>query len=114
MFSETLFWMCDGGRYSAPFSGRVTGVLGAEEITGYFWDRDQAEHRAQPHHAEGIPDVRRFHAAARPQDFRLIMATIPVAKDFRRRHRHRAQGREDRDRHRARAKGSTFPARWTS
>ena len=22
VFSETIFWMCDGGRYSAPFIGR--------------------------------------------------------------------------------------------
>jgi hypothetical protein len=81
VFSETLFWMCDGGRYSAPFNGRATGVLGAEEITGYFWEgiKPSIEPNAIAQKVyRTTVDFRR----GTPQDFRLIMAAIPVSKDF--------------------------------
>jgi hypothetical protein len=73
--------MCDGGRYSAPFSGRATGVLGAEEITGYFWEGIKPS--TEPNHItqKGYRTAVDFRRGA-PQDFRLIMATIPVSKDF--------------------------------
>jgi hypothetical protein len=81
VFSETIFWMCDGGRYSAPFNGRATGVLGTEEITGYFWmglkPSIEPNHLAQKGYQTSI----QFRKDV-PQDFRLIMGTIPVAKDF--------------------------------
>jgi hypothetical protein len=81
VFSETIFWMCDGGGYSAPFSGRVTGVLGAEEITGYFWLGIKPS--VEPNHLmeKGYKTFVEFRREA-PQDFRLIMGTIPVEKDF--------------------------------
>ena len=81
VFSETLFWMSDGGRYSPPFNGRVTGVLGVEEITSYFWmgikPSIEPNHLAQRGYRTFV-DFRRDV----PQEFRLISATIPVPKDF--------------------------------
>ena len=81
VFSETIFWMSDGGRYSAPFSGRVTGVLGAEEITGYFWmgikPSIEPNHLLQKGYRTYV-DFRRDE----PHDLRLIIGTIPVSKDF--------------------------------
>ncbi len=81
MFSETIFWMCDGGRYSAPFNGRATSVLGTEEITGYFWMGLKPS--IEPNHLalKGYPTFIQFRRDV-PQDFRLITGTIPVAKDF--------------------------------
>jgi len=81
VFSETLFWMSDGGRYSAPFSGRVTGVLGAEEITGYFWDGIKPSTEPNAITGKGFRTCVDFKRGT-PQDFRLIIATIPVSKDF--------------------------------
>jgi len=81
VFSETLFWMSDGGRYAPPFSGRVTGVLGVEEITGYFWEGIKPS--VEPNHVtqKGYRTAVDFKRGT-PQDFRLIMAAIPVSKDF--------------------------------
>jgi hypothetical protein len=36
ILSSTMFWMSNGGRYSEPWNGRAKGVLGMEEITGFF------------------------------------------------------------------------------
>jgi hypothetical protein len=81
VFSETIFWMCDGGRYAAPFGGRALGVLGAEEITGYFWIGIKPSIEANPVSAKGYRTFVDFRKDT-PRDFRLIMATIPVGKDF--------------------------------
>lgn len=34
--SSTLLWLSDGGRQESPWNSRHTGVLGIEDITGYF------------------------------------------------------------------------------
>ncbi len=81
VFSETIFWMCDGGRYSAPFNGRATGVLGAEEMTGYFWMGIKPSIEANQLSEKGYKTFVDFHKDI-PKDFRLIMGTIPVAKSF--------------------------------
>ncbi len=81
VFSETIFWMCDGGRYSSPMNGRATGVLGAEEITGYYWMGIKPSQ--EPNHLtkQGYRTVVDFTPDT-PQDFRLIMGVVPVSKDF--------------------------------
>lgn len=81
VFAETALWMCDGGRYSAPFNGRITGVLGTEEITGYFWIGIKPS--IEPNHLlqKGFPTFVDFTRDT-PRDFRLIMGTIPVSRDF--------------------------------
>jgi hypothetical protein len=33
---ETIFWLSNGGRYYAPWSGRHINVMGLEEVTSYF------------------------------------------------------------------------------
>jgi hypothetical protein len=81
VFSETIFWMCDGGRHVAPWGGRTLGIIGAEEITGYFWIG--IKQSIEPNFISG--KGYRTHVdftKDRPQDFRLIMGTIPVGRDF--------------------------------
>ena len=80
-FSQTMFWMSDGGRYSAPFSGRATGVLGTEEITGYFWLGIRPSVESNPLLQKGYRTFVDFRQDV-PQDLRLIIGTIPVGKDF--------------------------------
>jgi hypothetical protein len=36
VLTGTVFWMSNGGRYYAPWSGRHTAVMGLEEVTSYF------------------------------------------------------------------------------
>jgi hypothetical protein len=36
VLAETVLWMSNGGRHYPPWSGRVTSVLGLEEVTGFF------------------------------------------------------------------------------
>ncbi|HUO08822.1 MAG TPA: hypothetical protein VM008_11015 [Phycisphaerae bacterium] len=36
VLASTLFWLSNGGRYYAPWSGRHVDVMGLEDITGYF------------------------------------------------------------------------------
>jgi hypothetical protein len=79
---STVFWMCDGGRYGAPFSGRATGVLGAEETTGYFFAGIKTSVEANPLQQKGFRTFLDF-SAAKPTDIRLIMGVAPIGSDFR-------------------------------
>lgn len=81
VFSQTLFWMSDGGRYSPPFNGRVTGVLGAEEITGYFWMGIKPSIEPNDLMQKGYRTFVDFRREVR-QEFRIIIGTIPIPKDF--------------------------------
>lgn len=36
VFSNTFFWMSNGGRHYAPWNGRVSSVIGLEEISAFF------------------------------------------------------------------------------
>ena len=78
---QTIFWMCDGGRYTAPFSGRATGVLGAEEITGYFFNGMKSSVEANPLSARGYPTCLEFSAAS-PRRISLIMGVVPIPSGF--------------------------------
>jgi len=73
--------MCDGGRYTAPFSGRATGVLGAEEITGYFFNGMKSSVEANPLSARGYPTCLEFSAAS-PRRISLIMGVVPIPSGF--------------------------------
>jgi hypothetical protein len=78
---QTIFWMCDGGRYGAPFSGRATGVLGAEEITGYFFGGIKPSVEPNPLSARGSPTCLEFSAAA-PRRIPLIVGVVPIPAGF--------------------------------
>jgi len=78
---STVFWMCDGGRYGPPFSGRATGVLGAEEVTGYFFSGIKASVESNPLQQKGYRTFLEF-SAAKPTDIRLIMGVAPIASGF--------------------------------
>ncbi len=73
--------MCDGGRYAPPFSGRATGVLGAEEITTYFFHGVKESVEKNSLQEKGYKTFLEF-TAAKPTDVKLIMGMVPVRKDF--------------------------------
>jgi hypothetical protein len=78
---STVFWMCDGGRYGAPFSGRATGVLGAEEVTGCFFSGLKESVQENALSREGFRTHLDFPAAA-AVDVRFIMGVAPIGADF--------------------------------
>ncbi len=89
---STVFWMCDGGRYGAPFSGRATGVLGAEEVTGYFFSGIRPSVEANPLQQKGFRTYLDF-SASKPVDVRLIMGVAPIGSGFAGVQGHREEGR---------------------
>jgi hypothetical protein len=81
VLSSTVFWMCDGGRYGAPFSGRATGVLGAEETTGLFFSGARPSVQPNELQKRGFRTYQEFTAAV-PTDVRLIMGIAPIGPGF--------------------------------
>ena len=77
----TIFWMCDGGRYAPPLSGRATSVLGAEEITGYYWMGIQPSIAANHLRDRGYRTFVEFRAD-RPTDIRLVQGVVAIPRGF--------------------------------
>lgn len=51
---STVLWLSNGGRDSAPWSGRHTGVIGIEEVSAYFHLGHRASVEANPLATQGI------------------------------------------------------------
>ena len=52
---HTILWISNGGRHYAPWNGRHTGVLGLEDITGYFHYGVAESAKPNPLSRRGIP-----------------------------------------------------------
>ena len=81
VLSETLLWMSNGGRHYSPWSGRVRGVLGLEEITGFYHYGIKPSLSENFFMGKGYKTYIEF-TADRPTDVNLIMGIVPVGKDF--------------------------------
>lgn len=77
---ETVFWFSNGGRHYAPWSGRHTGVLGLEEITGNFHYGLAESAQPNPIAAEGFPTF--IHFTGMPVEVNTIMACVPTPAGF--------------------------------
>ena len=51
---STVLWLSNGGRDTAPWSGRHTGVIGIEEVSAYFHLGHRASVEANPLSTQGI------------------------------------------------------------
>ena len=78
---NTVFWISNGGRHYAPWSGRHVNVMGLEEVTAYF----------HPGLAESVADnpiARTGHPTTvtldpkRPTTINYIMAVVPIPAGF--------------------------------
>lgn len=78
-FPATLFWMSNGGRHGAPWSGRHRKRLGLEEVRSYFCDDVEASRRDLLA-TENISTTREFDGA--PVALRLIQAVVAVPEEF--------------------------------
>jgi hypothetical protein len=80
ILNSTLLWISNGGRYPAPWSGRHTGVMGIEEICGYFDMGVAGSLGNNPMAAVGHPTTLR--KADAPLSIPFIMAVAAVPQDF--------------------------------
>lgn len=78
---STIFWMSNGGRHYAPWSGRHRGVIGLEDVTSYFHLGHAESVRPNELSRAGIPTCIEF----RPDtsvSVNSIMAVAPIPKGF--------------------------------
>ncbi len=78
---QTLFWLSNGGRHYAPWNGRLAGVLGMEEIAGFF--HYGMKESVEPNFLQegGFKSFVEFKKA-RPSSIKVIMGVVPIENDF--------------------------------
>jgi hypothetical protein len=82
VLAETVLWMSNGGRHYPPWSGRVVGVLGLEEVTSFFHYGRTASLGANFFRERGFP------CACEPGQggeilVRFVMGLVPIGPGFR-------------------------------
>ena len=78
---STIFWMSNGGRHSAPWSGRHRGVIGIEDVTSNFHHGHAESVRPNPLARAGIPTSIEFTPGS-PVSVNSIMAVASAPKGF--------------------------------
>ena len=78
---QTLFWLSNGGRHYAPWNGRLSGVLGMEEIAGFY--HYGIKESVEPNFLQerGFTPFVEFKKA-RPSSIKVIVGLVPIAGDF--------------------------------
>jgi len=78
---QTLFWLSNGGRHYAPWNGRLSGVLGMEEIAGFF--HYGIKESVEPNFLQerGFKSFAEFKKD-QPSSIKVIMGVVPVGSDF--------------------------------
>jgi hypothetical protein len=79
-FPATMFWLSNGGRTAAPWSGRHVGRIGIEEVCSYFANGVDVS-RQDLLAAEGIPTTRHFRRGE-VVSLKTIQAVAAVDPDF--------------------------------
>jgi hypothetical protein len=79
--AETLLWMLNGGNFNPPFDGRGFGVLGVEEVTGYFFYGIMPSIETNPMQEKGYKTYSEMKATD-TFDVKLINGVIPVDRGF--------------------------------
>jgi len=78
---HTVLWISNGGRHYAPWNGRHTGVMGIEDITGYFHLGLAESVRANPLSRRGIPTTVRLNPR-QPTVVNYIMGAVELPVGF--------------------------------
>jgi len=78
---QTLFWLSNGGRHYAPWNGRLSGVLGMEEIAGFF--HYGIKESVEPNFLQerGFKPFIEF-SRDRPASIKVIAGVAPIGGDF--------------------------------
>ena len=77
---STLFWISNGGRHGAPWSGRHLRRLGLEEVCGHYSDGLETS-RKNLLKANGVPTTLAFKSKE-AKSIRLIHLVHPVGQGF--------------------------------
>ena len=80
---QTIFWISNGGRHYAPWSGRHVNVLGLEEVTSYFHDGLAESVNDNPFQQRGIATYVTLDPA-RPMRVNYIMGVAALPAGFER------------------------------
>lgn len=81
VLTQTLFWMSNGGRHYAPWNGRVTGVLGMEEITAFYHYGITPSIEPNFFQEKGYPSYLDIENTG-TTPIKLIMGLVPISKKF--------------------------------
>lgn len=81
ILASTVFWMSNGGRHYAPWSGRHRGALGLEEVTSYFHEGLAESTRTNSLNRAGIPTCVNLNPKS-PLTVNYIMAVSAIPRDF--------------------------------
>jgi hypothetical protein len=76
---QTIFWISNGGRHYAPWSGRHVDVMGIEDVTSYFHEGLAASASPNPFSRAGWPTTLRL-SPRWPTVVNSIMAVAPVPR----------------------------------
>jgi hypothetical protein len=74
---ETIFWISNGGRHYAPWSGRHVDVMGIEDVTSYFHDGLAASATPNPFTRAGWPTTLQLRPDT-PTVVHSVMAVVRV------------------------------------
>jgi hypothetical protein len=77
----TIFWISNGGRHYAPWSGRHVNVMGLEDVTSYFHYGIAESAADNPLSRQGIPTSVQLDPK-RPLVVNYIMATAAIPAGF--------------------------------
>jgi len=78
---STVFWISNGGRHYAPWSGRHVGVMGIEDVTAYFHLGLADSARPNPVNKRGIATYLDLKAKA-PLTVNYIMGVAAIPKNW--------------------------------
>jgi len=81
VLAQTVFWMSNGGRHYAPWNGRVTSVLGMEEVTSFFHYGIQKSVEKNLFKERGWKTTIDFDGKT-VVHIKLIMGLVPIKKGF--------------------------------
>jgi hypothetical protein len=80
---ETVFWISNGGRHYAPWSGRHVNVMGLEEVTANFHSGLAESVKANPIARRGFPTHTQLDPK-RPLIVNYIFGVAPIPRTFER------------------------------
>jgi len=75
--TQTVLWLSNRGRHYAPWSGRHVGVLGVEDITGYFHYGLAESSEPNPISQRGYPTCFEFHGVPLTVNYIMGCARSP-------------------------------------
>ncbi len=81
LLAETVLWMSNGGRHYPPWSGRVSSVLGLEEITGFYHFGREASMGPSFFRDRGYPTTCSLDPS-HPTRIPFIFGVVPIDSSF--------------------------------